>query len=177
MNKVVILLEANRGMFPIQELLKKAGKRESVAPFEAHHRLKVDMYDHWSKQTCDKTVDAAKFINRIDLFVPFFPLERHHLRELIIQKLDSAQYLVEGKVKWSSQVVDYFMTQVNFDGVYAIDGAVDAELALKKLHELLRAAENDPSMLKKCQGAGVVDYELQIKNNEITLRGWCRAAT
>ena len=145
LSKSIVLLEANQGMFPIQELLMDAKKREDVSPYVAHHTLKEHMYGIWTQAGCETPVDAVRFGNIIDCFLPFFPLERSHIRELIEMSLESARQLIsKGSLQWDADFIEYYVNQVHFDGAYAVDGAIDAGLAYKKVYDLLRLHEKDP---------------------------------
>ena len=169
-----MLLEANQGMFPIQELLMDAKKREDVSPYVAHHTLKEHMYGIWTKAGCETPVDAVRFGNLIDCFLPFFPLERSHIRELIVMSLKSAQQLVsDGHLHWNDEFIEYYVNQVHFDGAFAVDGAIDAQLAYKKVYDLVRQHQEDPRV-QNCRHDNL-HYVLAVEGDNVEMHVRCSA--
>lgn len=173
----MIILEANKGMFPIQRLLLKAGRREDVSVYKAHHKLKEDMADLWMNVDCEASVDAVKFLNLIDIFIPFFPLERSHIRELIQKSLDLSKEFAPkgGSVTWTPSFVEYFVDQVEYDGVFSVDGAVDAALGIRKAYELLRTAEKNPTV-QQCRREDL-SFVLTVDHGNPDLWIFCQGKT
>lgn len=159
-------------MMKIHDLLVAKGNREHITLYEAHHALKDEMVSLWMHDECEEAVYGPKFVNQIHYFIPFFPLDRSHLRTLIEMKMQFSQiYVSKGMVRWTSETIDFFLDKVNFDGKFAVDGALDAELVSLRMFELLRKSKQEP-VVKKCSSENLV-YRFDIENDELVLRTIC----
>lgn len=110
----VVVLEANTGFNHLVALLSAAGGRRRL-PFEAaHNALKDVVAEQWARDACESGEDRAKLLSLIDAFVPFLPLERGHVRELLGRELRrrAAGYERAGEVgslEWDKGVPDFLL--------------------------------------------------------------------
>lgn len=75
-------------------------------------------------------------VGLIDIFLPFFPLERQHIRELFDLRLRGrSEALVQaglGRLAWDKGLIDHLTGLVEFDGAYPIEGAKEVGITLTK---------------------------------------------
>ena len=71
---------------------------------------------------------TAYQVGLIDFFLPFLPLERRHVRQLLDMRLRerAEEALVQeglGGLTWDKSVLDFLASRVDFDGEYPVEGA------------------------------------------------------
>lgn len=70
------------------------------------------------------------------MFLPFFPLERQHIRELFELKLRQRSKELDeagiGRLAWDDVVVTDLLQRVEFEGPYPIEGGKEVGMVLTK---------------------------------------------
>ena len=133
----IIVLEANVGTLHMYKLLSEAPSREALSAETAQRVLKDVLYNKWLKDGCEELVDTQKTLSLVDLYVPFLPLERRHVRtvleaHLLERRLRGVQAREFASLTWSSDVVDFLVERVEFEGVHAIEGAKEAPVVISR---------------------------------------------
>lgn len=133
----IIVLEANVGTLHMYKLLSEAPSREALSAETAQRVLKDVLYNKWLKDGCEELVDTQKTLSLVDLYVPFLPLERRHVRtvleaHLLERRLRGVQAREFASLSWSSDVVDFLVERVEFEGVHAIEGAKEAPVVISR---------------------------------------------
>jgi ATP-dependent Clp protease ATP-binding subunit ClpA len=126
----VVLLESNIGYLQLHSLLStssKGGKsRDAIEPVLAQRTLKDLVFEKWAAQECEGRSDTLKMVGSVDFFLPFFPLERGHVRQLFEMRLEerSAELRRQGLagVVWGEEVIDFLVDKVDFEDGYPIEG-------------------------------------------------------
>ena len=155
----VIVLEANVGSVHMYKLLSEAPSREALSAETAQRVLKDVLYNKWLQDGCEEQVDTQKTLSLVDLYVPFLPLERRHVRAVLeAHLLDRRRRGVQAhefaNLTWSNDVVDFLVERVEFEGDYAIEGAKEAPVVLSRhvsraLRRRLRVFEGGESSERK----------------------------
>jgi hypothetical protein len=132
LSKSIIVLESNTGYTSLHSMLQQAGSREKISPEKAQKELKDLVFERWQKQGCEERTDTIKVVGLVDFFLPFFPLERKHVRELFELRLKEKADAVQKQLKrtntkfpallWESAVVDFLSSKVDYEGPYPIEG-------------------------------------------------------
>jgi DNA polymerase III delta prime subunit len=134
--KSIIILESNTGYTSLHSMLQHAGSREKISPEKAQKELKDLVFERWRKQGCEERTDTMKMVGLVDFFLPFFPLERKHIKELFELRLQEKAAAVQKQlklsasssssstplIKWDAAVVDFLTGKVDFEGPYPIEG-------------------------------------------------------
>lgn len=109
---------------------------EQVDPADADRRLRNLVFQAWQQERCEAYEDTLKLTGLIDFFLPYFPLERVHIRELLERGLKqrSSQLLADKAVSlaWSEVVLTFLLSRVEFDGLYPLEGAKQVEAILTR---------------------------------------------
>jgi hypothetical protein len=110
LHRAVVLLESNLGMSELEGMLtgeevnggggagaegataaktasEVAAARERASPEEAERRLRDAVFARWRRDGCEAYEDTLKLVSLVDFFLPYFPLERRHVDELIRRAL------------------------------------------------------------------------------------------
>ncbi|CAD7700658.1 unnamed protein product [Ostreobium quekettii] len=141
MGKSIFLLESNLGMFELQTMLEAAGGANKVSAEAVHHKLKDLIFDHWRGEGCETFYDTLKNTNFIDLYIPYFSLEKKHLKQILEMRLGEASTAAATQgfhLQWDRHVVDFLLGKVEFDGNYPVDGAKDVDMAMRYVSRALR---------------------------------------
>lgn len=83
----------------------------------AQRMLKDLMFNIWSNNACEEPADIVKLLSLIDFYLPFFPLERDHIRSLFTLKLEKKrqELLADGSdlLNWNADVIDFLVSKVH----------------------------------------------------------------
>jgi len=159
----IIVLEANVGSSYMHRLLSEASSREALSAETAQRLLKDVLYNKWLQDGCEEPVDTQKTLSLIDMYVPFLPLERRHVRtvleaHLLERRLRGVQAREFANLTWSRDVLDFLVERVEFEGAHAIEGAKEAPVVLSRhvssaLRRRLRAFSGGESSERKVPAA------------------------
>ena len=133
----IIVLEANVGSVHMFRLLSEAPSRAALSAETAQRVLKDVLYNKWLRDGCEEQVDTQKTLSLVDLYVPFLPLEREHVRavleaHLLERRRRGVRELEFANLSWSKDVLDFLVERVEFEGEYAIEGAKEAPVVLSR---------------------------------------------
>lgn len=124
--RAVVVLESNTGYTALHAMLAGAGARGAIPPDAAQRELKDLVFSRWRAQGCEEHADTMKMVGVVDLFLPFFPLERAHVGRLFAMRLrdrgDALAAARLGGLGWGAGVVEFLTNKVEFDGAYPIEG-------------------------------------------------------
>lgn len=153
----IVVLEANTGSAHLHKLLQEAGSRSRLTAELAQRSLKDVVFSAWSGDGCETAVvrdsvrdlrssldtsqDSQKTLSLVNLFLPFLPLERRHLRTVLETQLRERRRL--GAVNqefrslvWGGEVLDFLLHKIEFErGVnadYAVEGAKEAPVVVSR---------------------------------------------
>ncbi len=83
----------------------------------AEQRLRDVVFSRWRTAACESYEDTLKLVSLVDFFLPFLPLERRHVRELIVRELGARGQALLRKTKvalaWRDEVVDFLTDKVS----------------------------------------------------------------
>jgi ATP-dependent Clp protease ATP-binding subunit ClpA len=133
----IIVLEANIGTSHMYKLLAAANSRDALSAEDAQRTLKDILYNKWLLDGCEAPVDTQKTLSLIDMFVPFLPLERRHVRTVLEQHLwqrrDRGVRAGEfAELTWEAAALEFLTDRVEFEDVHAIEGAKEAPVVLSR---------------------------------------------
>lgn len=78
--------------------------------------LKDTMFRLWAKQGCESAPDIVKLLSLIDFYLPFYPLERQHIRALFEAKLQGRKQEMlaakHGRLAWGDEILDFLLKKV-----------------------------------------------------------------
>ena len=154
-HRAVFVLEANVGFVQIHRRLQEAvtratrrvgsedgeRKRDGIdADVTAMQRSLRDlMFERWLSSACEERSDTHKAVSAVDLFVPFFPLDRSAVAAVIETHLqDRAAHKTApggGELRaltWRPGVVTWLVEQVEFEREFAIEGGKEAPAVLSR---------------------------------------------
>ncbi|KAL4448497.1 hypothetical protein ABPG75_005716 [Micractinium tetrahymenae] len=161
LNRAIIVLESNLGYLELLDLLLKAGDRSRISPEQAQRVLKDMVFARWLTEGCEERSDTLKMVGLVSFFLPFFPLERRHIRQLFEMRLaERAEELRAGRLGgllWGAEVVDFLTDKVDFDGDFPIEGAKEvATLMTRYASRPLRlwAATQQAAVDRQRKGGG-----------------------
>ena len=87
-----------------------------VSAEAAQRMLKDLMFRLWADEACESASDIVKLLSLIDFYLPFFPLEREHIRELFNMKLrQRAQEMLAAsqiQLTWGEEIIDFLISKV-----------------------------------------------------------------
>ena len=87
-----------------------------VTAEQAHNGLRNLVYNIWSQSNCEGHVDIIRMLGSIDFFLPYFPLESSHIRELFTKRLVAQNAALlrsdAANLTWSEDVIDFLMSKV-----------------------------------------------------------------
>jgi hypothetical protein len=167
LGRAVILLESNLGMSELEQLQQKMSQlffsksgigSVQVSAEAAEKALRNAVFSAWRHSGCDEAYsDTLKIISLIDFFLPFFPLERDSVRELMRREVKGwAAVLWHEKhtaMRWGQEVVEFLVSRVDFDGDFPLEGGKQARnVATRYLARLVRTCPLSlipPSSLSK----------------------------
>ena len=177
-HRSVFVLEANLGFVEINRRVRRAGlgnngqNRETggeasgessgeelgVDELTATQRVLRDtVFKRWKDERCEEWSDTHKAVGSVDLFAPFLPLTRRsvadvieaHLRERTRVKRRSDEL---SSLTWTRpDVVDFLVSQVEFEKDHAIEGGKEAGGVLSRwvTRALRRLAQAEDTARKK----------------------------
>jgi ATP-dependent Clp protease ATP-binding subunit ClpA len=127
----VVVLESNAGYAQLHAMVEEAGDRERVEPEAAARVLKDLVFGAWTDTPCGETpADASRSLAAVDHFLPFLPLEREHLAELVRRRLAvraARSAAADGvAARFDSSVVDFLVDRADFDGRFPVEGGAEA---------------------------------------------------
>jgi ATP-dependent Clp protease ATP-binding subunit ClpA len=133
----IVVLEANIGTSHMYRLLADAKSREALSAEDAQRALKDVLYNKWLLDGCEELVDTQKTLSLIDMYVPFLPLERRHVRAVLEQHLQQRRERGVragefAELTWDAAVVEFLTDRVEFEDVHAIEGAKEAPVVLSR---------------------------------------------
>mmetsp|Transcript_30359 Transcript_30359/g.72234 ORF Transcript_30359/g.72234 Transcript_30359/m.72234 type:complete len:181 (-) Transcript_30359:461-1003(-) len=148
------------------ELLRDAGDREKVDLVLAGHVLKDDLFYEAVNRSCFTHVEGNRFVNVIDLFLPFFPLRREHIGQAAgIEIAKRARTFVrEGKLQkleWEPSVESHIAAKIFYDEEFAVEGASGLRMTVSK--EITKALRQwDPTLLLHSETAPKRNTKLKL---------------
>ena len=150
----IVVLEANIGSAHMYKLLSAAPSREALSAEVAQRTLKDLLYERWLRDGCEEPVDTQKTLSLIDMYVPFLPLERLHVRAVLEAHLrERRERSVRARdfadLAWDDGVLDFLTERVEFEEEHAIEGAREAPVVLSR--HVSRALRRRP---RTCDDAG-----------------------
>ncbi|EFN56148.1 hypothetical protein CHLNCDRAFT_51790 [Chlorella variabilis] len=126
LNKAIVVLESNLGYTELHDLLLRAGDRSKIGAEEAQRVLKDMVFERWLAQGCEERSDTLKMVGLVSFFLPFFPLERRHVRQLfgmhLARRGAELQRQKLGGLQWDPLVLDFLTSKVDFEGDFPIEG-------------------------------------------------------
>lgn len=163
LSRGIILLESNLGMSELEQLmvLSRSGSSRGQASAEAAEKaLRNAVFSAWRHSGCEEEfADTLKIISLIDFFLPFFPLEKDSVTELMKREVKGwAAILWHEKhtaMRWSHEVVEFLVNRVDFDGDFPLEGGKQARnVATRYMARIIRTcplAPIPPSSLSRVQ--------------------------
>jgi hypothetical protein len=174
-HRSVFVLEANLGFVEINRRVRKGlsntgqnnngggdaelGDSElGVDELTATQRtLRDTVFKRWKDERCEEWSDTHKAVGSVDLFAPFLPLTKKsvakvieaHLRERTRAKRRAGELR---RLTWSRpDVVDFLVSQVEFEKEHAIEGGKEAGGVLSRwvTRALRRLAQAEDTARKK----------------------------
>ena len=139
----IVVLEANAGSLEMYKMLHAAESREALSPETAQRALKDIIYQRWVGEACEEAIDTQKLLSLVDAFVPFLPLERRHVREVIEALLRdrrtagirAAEFAA---LHWDDAVLELLTDKCEFEVgrngtvLYATEGAKQGRIILSR---------------------------------------------
>eukprot|EP00879_Flechtneria_rotunda_P003365 GHRR01003593.1.p1 GENE.GHRR01003593.1~~GHRR01003593.1.p1 ORF type:complete len:369 (+),score=124.57 GHRR01003593.1:1009-2115(+) len=143
-NRAIILMESNLGMAELEEMLTQLGDRDKVTAEAAERVLRDAVFAQWRASQCESFEDTAKLMSLIDAFLPYLPLERHHMPQLVQLALQERRELLQQRrvaLEWQERVPPFLAGKVEFSGDYPLDGAkvIDAAITRQVARPMRRA--------------------------------------
>lgn len=88
-----------------------------ISAEEAQKVLKDLVFSMWTSDECEERTDTLKMLALVDFFLPFLPLERPHIEQLFVMRLqDRRRALLAEKLAadltWTPQVVQFLADRV-----------------------------------------------------------------
>jgi len=122
----IVILESNLGYSVLHRMLETAGDRNKIQLDDAQRALKDMIFKIWRQQDCEAFSDSQKLLRTIDLFLPFYPLEKEHIKKLFEMKLeqfsDEASRTIGQPLTYNASLLGFLVQRVEFDGKYPIEG-------------------------------------------------------
>jgi len=145
MQRSIFLLESNTGYGKIAEALGGVGGRqEDVDAEKLQYTLKNMMFNLWQRDACEERVDTVKALSLIDMFVPYFPLNKEAITRVIDKSIQKRVEWVNRErqsgtkaakavsVRVSADVLDFLCGKIEWDGVYAVEGAKEVQTVIRR---------------------------------------------
>ena len=139
MQRSIFLLESNLGYGKIVEALAKAdGKQEDVDPEKLQYTLKNMMFNLWQSEKCEDRVDTLKSLSLIDMFVPYFPLDRAAISQIMDKSIQKRVDMVNKarerpiQVVTSEPVLTFLASKIEWDGEYAVEGGKEVATVIRR---------------------------------------------
>ena len=154
----IVVLESNTGYTALHGMLRRAGARAAIQPQRAQRELKDLVFERWAAQGCEERTDTMKMVGLVDFFLPFFPLERPHVRRLFEMRLaERARALAErrlGGLAWDESVLEFLTQRVEYGGEYPIEGGKEVAtlVTLHVSHPLRKWAKAQEARLQAALG-------------------------
>lgn len=82
---------------------------------EAEALLRDVVFDEWTKAACEDFADTLKFMNLIDVFLPYLPLGRQHMDQLVELGLQQRRHQLARQrihLTWQPAVVEFVAGKV-----------------------------------------------------------------
>lgn len=87
-----------------------------IAPEEAQRLLKDNVFSRWSSEQCEDRTDTLKMVGLVDFFLPFFPMERRHVGEILQMRLKERRLALQkehnARLSWRPDVVPFLSDKV-----------------------------------------------------------------
>lgn len=131
--KAVVLLESNLGWTQLHELLESyKGDQSSISAEHAQRTLKDLVFQRWLEEGCEDRTDTLKMVGLVDFFLPFFPLQKKDLEQIVEIRLgEKLEETVRGQRAgpfiWGPEIAKFILEKVDFDGRYAVEGAKEVD--------------------------------------------------
>jgi ATP-dependent Clp protease ATP-binding subunit ClpA len=139
MQRSIFLLESNTGYGKIVEALNKVeGRQEEVDPEKLQYTLKNMMFNLWQSDRCEDRVDTVKSLSLVDMFVPYFPLDRSAISKIIDKSIQKRVDMVNRArerpitVAMSDAVLDFLVSKIEWDGQYAVEGGKEVATVIRR---------------------------------------------
>lgn len=135
--KSIVVLESNTGYLELLDLREKYKSRKEISAEEAQRVLKDKVFSKWAAQGCEERVDTIKTVSLINMFLPFLPLERPQVEDIIDLNMRRRleHRINKGELAglhWDSSVLQFLSSKIEFDGNYAIEGAKEVSTVLAR---------------------------------------------
>lgn len=159
LRRSVIILESNLGMAEMllagvieEEPASKAWTWRSKDPhklkleqerlFKARSKaLKRAVHEAWLDQQCESATDTARWVQHVDLFVPYGPLDVQALRDLTRRLLRRRAWNVQDRVTlvWNKRAIDRLVSLVEMhDGIATEGGKEITDVVGRQVSRALR---------------------------------------
>jgi hypothetical protein len=82
---------------------------------EAEQLLRDIVFEEWRKSGCEPYTDTLKLTSLIDVFLPYLPLGREHMPQLVELALQQRRHRLQQQhihLEWQPGVVDFVVSQV-----------------------------------------------------------------
>ena len=176
-HRSVFVLEANLGFVEINRRVRKGlgnsqnnvgdgssgegssgGEELGLDELTATQRtLRDTVFKRWKDERCEEWSDTHKAVGSVDLFAPFLPLTRKSVGEVIEAHLRERTRVKRrarelARLTWARpDVVDFLVSQVEFEKEHAIEGGKEAGGVLSRwvTRALRRLAQAEDTARKK----------------------------
>lgn len=162
--KSVVILESNSGYLQLMKLLRETTQghsnsehdhglsdstiaalleieKENFFAEKAQKILKDIVFDIWhkndEKECSSERVGTLKTLGMIDMFVPFFPLQRMDIEKLFenLLTMRSDFEINKGSIRsmtWHKNVVKFLASRVEYEGEFSIEGAKEGRPTMSR---------------------------------------------
>lgn len=126
LSHAIVILESNTGYLRLHDISRNAKKRSKIKPEQVQHMLKDIVFEQWYSEGCEDRIDTLKMVGHVDHFLPFFPLEKEHIKSIFELRLrkrsDELREQKLGALHWDESITDFLAGKVQYENGFAIDG-------------------------------------------------------
>ncbi|KAG1660389.1 hypothetical protein FOA52_007294 [Chlamydomonas sp. UWO 241] len=145
LNRAIVLLESNLGFSELEEMLLAVEDRETISAETAEKALRDVVFAAWVRAECESYPDTLKLVSMVDFFLPYFPLQRPQVEQLVGQSLsqwgDVLWHEKHARLAWGQDVVSFLTDRVDFDGPFPLEGGKQVpHVATRYVARLVRKA-------------------------------------
>ncbi len=130
------------------------------------YTLKNMMFNLWQRDGCEERVDTLKSLSLIDMFVPFFPLDRPAILEIARKSVETRVGMVNRARAAAGRppvvvalpppedVLAFLADKIEWDGQYAVEGGKEVATVIRRhIFGLLYRLAEDGGEEEKEDGA------------------------